>query len=296
MSIVNFTSGINNIEQQKPLSEWAAEFIHSNSLSREDFARTDIFRQLSRREKDAIRYQLRKGKGLPKEKKISEYTPTRSRITFRKSPKLNLLKMAKIGLSTWISVFLLFDVVTVYVNKGISLSLAWQAAILVELCFLIASLSRKKSLRVVAGLLLAYNSLIFAFMEANRVSTELRSSNEKAVIIRTKKKEIASAKEKLSEQDEELSRNLKRLSVDHLRGYVTSGATSFEKVSDAISSSRLHLLNEVRELESEIQDAESKLRGSFFVISTSVMYFLLRTLLQLFSLYLLKPENRESRV
>lgn len=102
MSIVNFTSGINNIEQQKPLSEWAAEFIYLNTLSRENFAATDVFRNLSRRQKDAIRYQLRKGQSVPKQTKVASSIRPRDRIETPEPQKINLLKVAKFILSTWI--------------------------------------------------------------------------------------------------------------------------------------------------------------------------------------------------
>ena len=118
MSIVNFTSGINNFEQIGSLSEWAVEFISENKISRGNISHSTAFRNLSRRQKDAVRYQLKKSPNPEKIRVVKIPKPT-APATIMPAPKRQSVskkleqskpvEILKIALSLWISGFLLVD-------------------------------------------------------------------------------------------------------------------------------------------------------------------------------------------
>lgn len=282
MRIVNFASGINKIEEHLPLSEWAVKYISSNKLTRGNHSSLDVFRKLNRNQKDAIRYQLRK---LSHSSKPAEVTHQ------QKNKSINYLLAAKIALGIWISAFLLFDIPKIYMTKGASPFVAWQAAVLVELCTLISSLSTKAHLRRIAFALFAYNASLFAVMELDQVFTRIAAEQRKKSEFEDNQAVLKLLKVQLKEQLSESSKNISRLNSDHARGYVTQGSVAFERVSKSINSTSTILSQKIEKLESEIQKNETAQRGSLWIGITSFLYFLLRCLLQGFSILLLKREN-----
>ncbi len=142
MSIINISSGINKIEGARSLSEWAVEFISQEKITRENHSDSESFRKLLRRQKDAVRYQLRKNRSstypVAKTKQIAPHSKKPTKVI------PGLKSKFKIALSIWISCFLLVEIVEIYAAKGLSLGFSWQAAILVELCIVASSLSREK--------------------------------------------------------------------------------------------------------------------------------------------------------
>ena len=297
MSIVemnkHFTSGINKIEDNKPLSEWAVEFIHEQNLSRESYSSHVGFRSLLRRQKDAIRYQLQK-ELRAKATRSPKLAPARQSITQKKTRNLTLnwITTGKLSLGIWISVFLLFDVAKIYIAKGASPFMAWQAALLVEVCIILASLSRRKQLRRIAYALFVYNVLLFAFMEIDQVISKSAYAEEARTISEDKRILLRKMKDKLTEQLDESTRNLKRLDSDHKRGYITSGSLAYEKISKSIATSSEKISSQISTLETELYSSEATEHSTVWIYVTSVLYFLLRSLLQLFSIILLKkPES-----
>lgn len=288
----NSTSGIKHFEE-KPLSEWAVEFISEQKLSCENYGSAETFRSLSRRQKDAIRYQLRKGSVIPKTLRAS--APIRPRLAQGSSDPFkgfNFLTAGKIALGIWISIFLLFDIVKIYLSKGASPLMAWQAAILVEICIVSASLSLRSQLRNIAYALFAYNVLLFAFMEIDQVFVNASVARANHVLLEEKRGLIKNMKAQLVEQMAESSKNLKRLDAAHARGFITSGSLAFERVSSTLKVSNSALSAEINTLESEVQGKETSQHSSSWMYITSILYFLLRCLLQFFSIHLLDQRKK----
>jgi hypothetical protein len=286
MSIVNFISGINNIEQQMPLSEWAVEFIRIHSLLRENFTAKEAFRKLPRREKDAIRYQLRKGSPSSKRHKISS-----RRIQFTSksltSPK-RIIPNLRLVLSLWISCFLLYDLVQIYLGKGLSVSFAWQAAILVEVCVLVASLSHEVKVRRIAYAFFAYNAALFGFSEINYLS-KLSSQNS------LNSHKLSEAYEKKAEFTNSLknlntfrNKSLSEMSKLVGKGYVSSVSNAVSKINAGLRISEQITISELKTLENVIIEYESKQPNLYVSGLISFLYFFLRCALQLFSIWLLK--------
>ena len=100
MSIVNFTSGINKIEESKSLSEWAVEYISQENLTRENYGNCESFRNLPRRQKDAVRYQLKKYRNLPNQVANKKPTTPNSLKATKVNPRPK--SQLKIALSIWI--------------------------------------------------------------------------------------------------------------------------------------------------------------------------------------------------
>jgi hypothetical protein len=292
MSIVNFTSGINKIEGSKSLSEWAVEYISVHNLTRENFNSHESFRMLPRREKDAIRYQIRKGTPTGASKPVSK-KPEMPRITRQPRPKntINYLKVAKIGLGVWISCFLLIDIAKIYLTKGASPVMAWQTAILVELCIVCASMSPRLELRRVAYAFFAYNVLIFGFMEVDIALNNSQMLQSNLAQIYAKEAQIRTLNNQINEQDIASKDNLKRLGISHKLGYITSGTLSFERVSHSLKESSERAKGEVLRLEKEVANIQNQSHTPFWIWISAALYFLLRCLLQLYSIRLLEKKN-----
>ncbi len=293
MSIVNFTSGINNIEDYASLSEWAVNYILTHKLTRENFNSHEEFRLLSRREKDAIRYQIRKGAPQPSSRNSSSkrVAISRSARLPPKEVKVDRLRLAKLALGIWISGFLLIDIANVYLNKGASPLMAWQSAILTELCIVCASMSSRMDLRRVAYALFAYNVLIFGFMEVDVALNRTKILNNNLAQMATKRERISNLKQQLSEQEIAAKANLKRLGKSHQLGYITNGTISFEKVSRNIKESSDNIKTEATRLEEEIRKLQDQSQAPFWIYISSILYFLLRCILQFFSIRVLKQQK-----
>ncbi len=289
---LDFTSGITNIERKTSLSEWAIEFIKAKDLIRETYTIDEAFRNLPRQQKDAVRYQLRKlgaqdspvSHSVPRSGPPSRTTVKRGTKTFRS------LLIGKLVLGAWISGFLLIDIVKIYEAKGATSIVAWQAAILVELCLVLASLSHKSRMRKIDYALYCYNSILFAVMEIDQIS--IRNSQLSAVrrLADEKAGFLIVMKDQLKEQLSEHSKTLKRLELDHSRGFVSSGALAFESTSKAISANKLQLEAKISSTETEIESLTQSSHSKFWIFATALLYFSLRCLLQFFSIGLLDPD------
>ncbi|MEZ4815541.1 MAG: hypothetical protein R3A80_10095 [Bdellovibrionota bacterium] len=293
MSIVNFTSGINNIEHYTPLSEWAVNFIFTHKLTRENFNSNEGFRVLSRREKDAIRYQIRKGVKQPstRNSESKRAVVSRSAQTSPTEVKVDRLRLAKLGLGIWISGFLLIDVANVYLNKGASPLMAWQSAILVELCIVCASMSSRADLRRIAYALFIYNILIFGLMEVDAAFRKTKAVKNNLAKVEGKEERLRTLKQQLIEQAIASKDNLKRLGLSHQYGYITSGTNSFEIVSKTLKDSSENIKNEISSEEEAIKDLQERTHTSFWIYISAALYFLLRCILQFFSIRLLGQKD-----
>lgn len=291
MNTLKSTSGINNLERSRPLSEWAVEFIQQHSLSQNSFGEAEVFRSLARREKDAVRYQMKKRKATwgvgTKDRSIHNIAKKSSNMP----SSFDWLRITKIALSVWISIFLLFDIVAIYLDKGVSLSMAWQAAILVEICIIGASMSQRAELRRVAYALFLYNVLLFGFMEFNSVSQRLAVLSLNKAMIIEKESQKAVLQKHLVEQQNASSHSLRQLQLDHRRGYVTSGTNAFESVSSTLSANIAKLRDNLESVEREMNVLSSSTDKQCTVWLVSILYFLMRCLLQLFSIQLLRKRH-----
>ena len=290
MNLLNLPSGINNIEQGKSLSEWAVEYISLHNFTRENFNSHENFRGLSRREKDAIRYQIRKGATytLTNNTSPKKTTIPRSARKPQIQTKSHRLKLAKIGLGVWISAFLLIDIAQVYLTKGASPLMAWQSAILVELCIVCASMSTRIDLRRVAYALFTYNVLIFGFMEVDLALNKSRILAASLSKLASNEEKISTLNQQLNEQAIAAKDNLKRLGSSHNKGYITSGTYSFERVSRTLMESSEKIKSEILSLDDEVKNLQNQNHSPFWIWISAMLYFLLRCILQYFSIRLLE--------
>ncbi len=292
MSIVNFTSGINKIEEQKSLSEWAVEYISQENFTRENYGNCESFRNLPRRQKDAVRYQLKKYRNLPNQvariKPTTPNSPKATKVNPRSKPQL------KIALSIWISCFLLIDIVQIYTNKGLSPFLAWQTAILVELCIFAGSLCKEKRIQKTVYVFLLYNITLFAFFEASEIyKTKDRNDQISKAIIEKQSSKV------------ELSKGLATASTFHERslggmskligkGYVSTVSNAVSKLNSSLSTKENATMTRLRKLEDEIKVLEMERKNIFLVGAISFLYFFLRCVLQVFSIWLLRSVSERS--
>ncbi len=292
MSIVNFTSGINKIEESKSLSEWAVEYITQEKLTRENHGETGSFRNLPRRQKDAVRYQLRKSRTSTNQiAKIKPTTTTRPISTrLKPRPKSKL----KIALSIWISCFLLIDIVQIYSAKGISPFLAWQTAVLVELCIFAGSICREKRIQKTAYAFLLYNITLFAFFEVNEIYKIHGRNRAIAQIIMDKqssKNDLSKGLETASKFHEQSLGGMSKLIG---KGYISSVSNAVSKINSSLSSKENATIARLDKLEEDIQALEMQRKNILLVGIVSLLYFFLRCVLQVFSIWLIRSDSERS--
>ncbi len=297
MSIINFTSGINNLEAKKSLSEWAVEFISENKISRGNISHSTAFRNLSRRQKDAIRYQLKKD---PKPEKANvikipkaaeTVSPAKHQAGSKPMEPAKLFELFKIALSLWISGFLLVDIVKIYTAKGMSPALAWQTALLVEVCFFVASICQSKRLRKLAYCFLFYNAFLFGFSEVS----QLQGIQQTNAQIEQRIAEKSQVKKALTEHLEDNARfkqkGFEKMSKLLDKGYVSMASSALSRLNSSTSSTENAATSQLKKLSEEIIEQGRLLKNINAQIIISAVYFLLRCVLQLFSIYLLKPNH-----
>jgi len=292
MKLVNSTSGINNIEQTKPLSEWAAEFIRSENISRENFAEQDSYCSLRRSEKDAVRYQLRKSlrnkSSMPA--KSSKATSSSKKQLGSSENHRNITKRFwKIALGVWISAFHLHDIVGIYVAKGLSPLTSWQAAILVELCVLVASSSAPGKFRRIAYGLFVYNALVFALAEVGHIVDVLNKDRINNVSVIENEIRLSELKKRFTANAMESVKNAQRLEVFLSKGYLSSGSAAFEKINRSVGATESALSSEIARIELELKASSKDQKNIYLIAAIAFLYFFLRCILQIFAIWLLKP-------
>lgn len=283
----NSTSGIKYIEQVGSLSEWAVEFVERENITRESVKTSAKFHELPRREKDAVRYQLKKLKGtkLPNRR----HRNPNGAASFRPiSSTATRPAFLKIGLGIWIAGFLLNDIVVIYVSKGLSPLVAWQAAVLVELCILIGSLGESVRLQKLTYGLVLYNALVFGTAEVGDVLKHIENSTVTAETIRLKAADLTELRGQLSDGAKEKRKNYARIESLISEGYVSIGTQAFEKMANSISKSETTLRSNIEEIEQQTERLNNQQKSVTIVIFTGILYFFLRCLLQIFSVWLIK--------
>ena len=305
MSIVNFTSGINNLEERKSLSEWAVEFISENKISRGNIFHSTAFRNLSRRQKDAVRYQLKKSPN-PEKLRVMKIpktttepvatTPTaKLKTSSKKLNEAKILVMLKIVLSIWISGFLLVDIVKIYTAKGMSPALAWQTALLVEVCFFVASICQTKRIRKIAYCFLFYNAFLFGISEVSQLM-EIQQTNaqiEKSILEKARIKQDLTTH--LKDNARFKQKGIEKMSQLLDKGYVSMASSALSRLNTSTSSTESAIAQQLKKLTDEIIEQEHMIKNINAEILISAFYFLLRCLLQLFSIWLLKPNNENKQ-
>lgn len=286
MSIINITSGINKIEETKSLSEWAVEFISQEKLTRENHGNYESFRNLPRRQKDAVRYQLKKYRTSTNQvAKITPKTPTSpkaSRVNPRSKSKL------KIALSIWISCFLLIDIVQIYTSKGLSPFLAWQTAILVELCILAGSVCKEKRIQKTVYAFLLYNIAVFAFFEVNEIYKKHDRNGQISEYLLEKQNSKIELSKGLATASNFHEQSLGGMSKLIGKGYISSVSSAISKMNSSLSSKEDATMARLSKLEDEINKLEIQRTNIFLAGTVSLLYFFLRCVLQVFSIWLLR--------
>ena len=297
MSIVNFTSGINNLEAKKSLSEWAVEFISENKISRGNIFHSTAFRNLSRRQKDAIRYQLKKD---PKPEKANvikipkaaeTVSPAKHQAGSKPMEPAKLFELFKIALSLWISGFLLVDIVKIYTAKGMSPALAWQTALLVEVCFFVASICQTKRIRKLAYCFLFYNAFLFGFSEVSQLVAIQQTNAQIEQSIAEKSQVKQALTEHLKDNAQFKQKGFEKMSKLLDKGYVSMASSALSRLNSSTSSTENAATSQLTKLSEEIIEQGHLLKNINAQIIISAVYFLLRCILQLFSIYLLKPNH-----
>ncbi len=297
MSIINFISGINNLEAKKSLSEWAVEFISENKISRGNIFHSTAFRNLSRRQKDAIRYQLKKD---PKPEKANvikipkaaeTVPPSKHQAGSKPMEPAKLFELFKIALSLWISGFLLVDIVKIYTAKGMSPALAWQTALLVEVCFFVASICQTKRIRKLAYCFLFYNAFLFGFSEVSQLQGIQQTNAQIEQSIAEKSQVKQALTERLEDNARFKQKGFEKISKLLDKGYVSMAYSALSRLNSSTSSTENAATSQLKKLSEEIIEQGRLLKNINAQIIISAVYFLLRCILQLFSIYLLKPNH-----
>lgn len=286
MSTVNFTSGINNIEHYASLSEWAVNYIFTHKLTRENHINSEHYRNLPRRQKDAVRYQLKKGNFSTSNNRIAKARNEASKV-----PPSNSLFPLRIGLSIWISCFLIADIVQIYSAKGLSPWLAWQGAILIELCILAASTSSECRIRKLAYIFFIYNALLFSFSEINHL-LQIKNRDD------LRRESIHEAHERIKELNKSTKaailfrdRTLSQMSNLISKGYISSASNAISKITNSTTSKEMEIAHEIKSLQLFISKQKAERE---YIITTSLvsfLYFFLRCGLQIFSILILSLDR-----
>lgn len=283
MSILNIknksTNEIKSFEKPIPLRIWAVGFIEKNKFTRDNFTSQKVFKELTRRQKDAIRYQLKKAY-------FANFNRHETAVKSAKKEQGRLTYYGKIFLSIWISLFLMVDIVDVYILKGASVLMAWQATVLVEVCILVAASSKNVQLTRVAKLLCAYNILIFAFMEINSIQVSRVEIEHSRKNIAAKRQEIKELNLHLPAIRSEINSSTSRMKEMYKKGYITSSTNSFEKIEAVLKERERLTKQNMQEAEKYVLN-EQNTKSLLWLIVSSILYFLLRSVLQFFSLRLL---------
>jgi len=297
MSIINFTSGINNLEAKKSLSEWAVEFISENKISRGNIFHSTAFRNLSRRQKDAIRYQLKKDTKPEKAnvikipKAAETVPPSKHQAGSKPMEASKLFELFKIALSLWISGFLLVDIVKIYTAKGMSPALAWQTALLVEVCFFVASICQTKRIRKLAYCFLFYNAFLFGFSEVSQLQGIQQTNAQIEKSIAEKEHIKQSLTTHLKDNDRFKQKGFEKMSKLLDKGYVSIASSALSRLTSSTSSTENAATSQLNKLSEEIIEQGRLLKNINAQIIISAVYFILRCVLQLISIYLLKPNH-----
>jgi hypothetical protein len=268
------TSGINAFHSS--LSSWAENFVHCENVTSENFSRSESFRSLTRSQKDAVRYQLKKqnaGKIFPATATVPK--------TFKEAPILsqassNWLQRAGLTLGLWISLFLMRDLVEFYQIKGLTFTWALQLALVVELALFFASISGKRVLRGCAYGLFFYNASIFILLQ-------ITQANQQREIVNVRQEKRQGASRSILDLEKEKVQNLKRLDILFEKGIVTLGSKAIAELNAKIDSQ----IQERRLWLEELEKAHTGNLDQVFTIGTILM-IVVRLILQLISIELFK--------
>lgn len=274
MEVIKNSSGINTFHSS--LSVWAEDFVRRESVTSGNFSHSECFRTLTRSQKDAVRYQLKKqnaGKSLPATAgvpKLFKQAPIRSQ-----APR-NWLQRAGLALGLWISVFLMRDLVEFYQIKGLSIIWALQLALVVELALFFASVSTKRVLRACAYGLLLYNASVFILLQ-------ITQANQQIETMKLRQEKIQGTSQSIVDLENEKAQNIKRLDALFEHGIVTSGSKAIAELNSKIDSQ----IQERRLWLEELEKAHTSNLGQVFTIGT-VLMIVVRLILQLISIELFK--------
>ncbi len=260
----------------RSLSSWAEDFIRSENVTSENFSRSESFRALTRSQKDAVRYQLKKqnaGKSFPATAAVPQVF---KQAPIRSQDPRKWLQRAGLALGLWISLFLMRDLVEFYQQKGLSFTWALQLALVVELALFFASISSKRVLRACAYGLLLYNASIFILLHVTQ-------ANQQREVVNVRQEKMQGASRSISDLEKEKAQNLKRLDILFERGIVTSGSKAIAELNAKIDSQ----IHERRLWLEELEKAHFGNLGQIFTIGT-VLMIVVRLLLQLISIELFK--------
>lgn len=223
MEAVKNPSGISSFRSS--LSSWAEEFVRSEKVTSGSFSQCERFRSLTRSQKDAVRYQLKKqGAG-----KVCSAAAAKAPKDFKQiyvhihTPK-NWLQLAGLALGCWISLFLMRDLVEFYKLKGLGFVWSLQLALVVELALLFASISGKRILRVCAYGLLFYNVSIFVLLQ-------ITQTNHQKEIVNVRQEKMQDANRSILDLEKEKAQSLKRLDTLFECGIVTSGSKAVAELT-----------------------------------------------------------------
>ena len=275
MEAIKNSSGINALHSS--LSSWAEDFIRSENVTSGNLSRSEGFRSLTRSQKDAVRYQLKKQNvGRMPTATTTAVPKTFKAASARSHAPKSWLQHAGFALGLWISLFLMRDLVEFYQLKGLSFAWALQLALVVELALFFASISSKRVLRVCVYGLLLYNASIFILLQITQANQQLevaKLSQEKMQIV----------SRSILDLEKEKAQNLKRLDSLFERGIVTSGSKAIAELNSKIDSQ----VQERRFWLEGLEKAHTNNFGQVFTIGTILM-IVVRLILQLVSIELFK--------
>ncbi len=274
MEAIKNSSGINTFHNS--LSAWAEDFVRCENVTSGNFSQSESFRSLTRSQKDAVRYQLKKqntAKSLPATASVQKLF---KQADVRSQSSRNWLQRAGLALGVWISICLMRDLVEFYQIKGLSFIWSLQLALVVELALFFASVSSKRILRVCAYGLLFYNANIFILLQ-------ITQANQQREVVNVRQEKMQDANRSILDLEKEKAQNLKRLDALFERGIVTSGSKAVAELNAKIDSQ----IHERRLWLEGLEKAHTGNLGQVFTIGTILM-IVVRLILQLVSIELFK--------
>lgn len=286
MEAIKNSSGINTFHSS--LSAWAEDFVRCENVTSGNFSRSESFSKLTRSQKDAVRYQLKKqktAKSLPATAAAPK--PFKLEPIHSQSPR-SWIQRAGLVLGLWISIFLMRDLVEFYQIKGLNFVWALQLSLVVELALFFASISSKRVLRACAYGLLFYNASIFILLQ-------ITNANEQREIVNLRQEKMQDANRSILGLEKEKAQNIKRMDTLFERGIVTSGSKAIAELNAKIDSQ----IQERRLWLEKLEKEHTGNLGQVFTIGTILM-ILVRLILQLISIELFKsagicPLGRDTR-
>ncbi|GEM_PF-6453720 len=234
--------------QNLKTSTWAKQFITQHHITKDTFSKIPQFAELSKPKKQAIYYQLRKGRvGTPKAGHTVAFKPkTRPNLNKRPAHTPMGLDLATLSMLAVISgeIILLSFAYHFYLEIGFSFMMAILAALSIEVFYIITSGATKTGLRLLKYPIYAYTIFTACY--------SLYINDPKLMAYNTQYESQINLLKSQAEQQKQISTSL--------HGQLNSALADMSVFRERglVSRGRAAVAEEKRQLQTKIEDSESK--------------------------------------